>query len=248
MNNNILVGSTDKEIEKKDKLVNILLGGNIYKDELIQNLGLFIPRQHMTRILAINELYKKILDKHGVIMEFGVRWGQNLALFTQFKGIYEPYNYNRKIIGFDTFEGFMNVDENNDKNLRDGQYAVTRNYENVLKDILNYHKDNNPISHISETLIIKGDASQKIIEYLNENPQTIISFVYFDFDIYKPTIDCLNAIKPHLTRGAVIAFDELNDSNFKGETIAFKEFFDINKTKLYRTSYDPVISYIYFNE
>lgn len=34
-------------------------------------------------------------------MEFGVRWGQNLALFESFRGIYEPYNYNRKIVGFD---------------------------------------------------------------------------------------------------------------------------------------------------
>mgnify|MGYP003971701973 CR=1 FL=1 len=28
-----------------------------------------------------NEIYKKIIDVHGVIMEFGTRWGQNLALF-----------------------------------------------------------------------------------------------------------------------------------------------------------------------
>jgi hypothetical protein len=200
----------------------------------------------MTRILAINEIYTKIINKHGIICEFGVRYGQNLALFTQFKGIYEPYNFNRKIIGFDTFTGFKNV--NIDKNVNENDYNVPDNYEKTLIDILNFHKNNNPIPHCNETIIIKGDASLTLDDYLKNNLHTIIAFVYFDFDIYKPTIDCLNLIKPHLIKGALIAFDELNESLFPGETIAFKEFFDINNTKIYRTSFDPSISYIYFNE
>ena len=39
-------------------------------------------------------------------MEFGVRWGQNLITLNNLRGIYEPFNHSRKIIGFDTFEGF----------------------------------------------------------------------------------------------------------------------------------------------
>ena len=31
-------------------------------------------------------------------MEFGVRWGQNLALFESFRGIYEPYNYSVELL------------------------------------------------------------------------------------------------------------------------------------------------------
>ena len=54
-----------------------------------------------------HELYQKILNVHGVVIEFGTRWGQNLALFESFRGMYEPYNHFRKIIGFDTFEGFL---------------------------------------------------------------------------------------------------------------------------------------------
>jgi hypothetical protein len=41
-----------------------------------------------------------------VIMEFGVRWGRNLALFDSFRGIYEPHDCTRKVIAFDTCEGF----------------------------------------------------------------------------------------------------------------------------------------------
>ena len=38
-------------------------------------------------------------------MEFGLRWGQNLALLIAIRGMLEPYNIKRSIIGFDTFEG-----------------------------------------------------------------------------------------------------------------------------------------------
>ena len=40
----------------------------------------------------MNELYQKTLDVTGDILEFGCRWGQNLSLFLNFRGIYEPYN------------------------------------------------------------------------------------------------------------------------------------------------------------
>jgi len=35
----------------------------------------------------MNELYKRILPIHGVVIEFGVRWGTNLSLFTNVRGM-----------------------------------------------------------------------------------------------------------------------------------------------------------------
>lgn len=72
------------------------------RGEILDNLGLFCRRQSLSRIITMNKLYEMVVNTHGVIMEFGVRWGQNLALFQSFRGMYEPFNYNRKIIGFDT--------------------------------------------------------------------------------------------------------------------------------------------------
>lgn len=75
----------------------------IPSDEKLSHLGLFTRRQPMSRVMFMWEVYKKIIDVHGVIFEFGVRWGQDLALFESFRGMLEPFNYNRKIVGFDTF-------------------------------------------------------------------------------------------------------------------------------------------------
>ena len=74
----------------------------IPNDELIKNLGLFLTPASLGRILFINHLYEKILNKQGVIAEFGCRYGQNLSLFMALRGIYEPYNRLRKIIGFES--------------------------------------------------------------------------------------------------------------------------------------------------
>jgi hypothetical protein len=214
----------------------------------LENIGLYLKRQNLSRILMMHDMYKKILDLQGIVCEFGVLWGQNLALFESFRGIYEPYNYTRKIVGFDTFEGFPHVDEKDGKSdiAKKGSYSVTKEYENYLGEVLNYHENQSPISHIKKYELIKGDATKTIKTFLGKNPEIIIAFAYFDFDLYEPTKICLEAIMPHLTKGAVIGFDELNSRRFPGETLAFNEVFGINKYKIYRDRRNTLLSYIVF--
>jgi hypothetical protein len=218
----------------------------IPKEELLLNLPLFIKRQDLTRILFLNELYKKILDVHGIIMEFGVRWGKDMALFESFRGIYEPFNHSRKIIGFDTFQGFPAVHEKdgNSDVVNKGAYAVSENYQEYLKEIMDYHEQESPISHIKKYQLIKGDASQEIDKYLKENPETIIALAYFDFDIYEPTKKCLQAIRGRLTKGSIVGFDELGVHYFPGETQALQEALGLDKYKIKRSPYSSVQSYI----
>src|ERR1700722_20269565 len=70
-----------------------------------------LKRQSLSRILYYNELYRKIVEIPGVICEFGVQRGAPMAQLINFRGIYVPFNHSRKIVGFDTFEGFPYVDE-----------------------------------------------------------------------------------------------------------------------------------------
>jgi len=217
----------------------------IPENELLLNLGLFIKRQDLTKMLFMNEIYKKILNVPGVAIEFGVRWGQNLTLFESFRGIYEPFN-NRKIVGFDTFEGFPSVHEKDGKSeiVTVNAYSTTKGYEDYLKQILDYHEQESPISHIKKYQIIKGDATIEIDKFLKGNPETIIALAYFDFDIYEPTKKCLEAIKGHLTKGSIIGFDDLNLHDFPGETLALKEVFGLDRYRIIRSPYSSVQSYI----
>lgn len=98
-----LVGSTTTESNNKESLASELRKTDIPNTELLDNLGLYLTRQELSRINFMQKLYEKIIPVHGVVMELGVRWGQNMALFSVLRGIHEPFNYNRRIIGFDTF-------------------------------------------------------------------------------------------------------------------------------------------------
>jgi hypothetical protein len=62
--------------------------------------------------------------------------------------------------------------------------------------------------------------------------------------LYEPTKKCLEAIRPFLTRGSVIAMDELNCEEFPGETVAFKEVFGLDKYKIVRSKFLPDRSYV----
>jgi hypothetical protein len=178
--------SNQTEISNREWFLNQLKQSPIPNNEILDNMGLYLKRQTLSRILFMQQLYLQIIEVHGVIMEFGVRWGQNLALFQSFRGIYEPYNYNRKIIGFDTFEGFPETHPKDGNKSAVGDYKVTDQYEEYLKAILNYHESESPISHIKKHEIVKGDATVTIDQYLESHPETIVALAYFDFDIYLP--------------------------------------------------------------
>jgi hypothetical protein len=218
----------------------------IPSNEVLTQLGLFLNRQSLSRIMFMHELYSRIVPIHGVVMEFGVRWGQNLALFSSFRGMYEPYNYNRKIIGFDTFAGFPSVapQDGNDSIASPGAYGVTQNYEEYLEAVLSYHERESPLSHLTKHELVKGDATVTLEKYLKDHPETIIALAYFDFDLYEPTKKCLTLIKDHLTRGSVVGFDELNWPAFPGETLALKEVFGLDRYSIRRSPLNPSPSYI----
>jgi hypothetical protein len=240
----VLSGSTSSELDRRENFHKLFKESPLPQNELLSNLGLYTSRQTLSRILFMHELYQKIVSVHGVIMEFGVRWGQNLALYQSFRGMYEPFNYNRKLIGFDTFEGFPSVDKKDGSSVNVGDYSVTKNYVDYLKAILDYHEAESPLAHMKKYSLEVGDASVTIVDFLKRHPETIVSLAYFDFDIYKPTKDCLEAILPHLTKGSILAFDELNFDKFPGETLALREVIGLSKYRIQRSPLNPLCSYL----
>jgi hypothetical protein len=215
-------------------------------DETLPNLGLFLTSKTLSRVLFFYEIYRKILNTHGVIMEFGVRWGQTLALMSALRGIFEPFNRHRKIIGFDTFAGFRGMGPEDGERCKsvDGSFSVSKNYEVYLEKLLNLADGLNPIPHLKKFELVKGDALQTIPDYLRRHPETIVSLAIFDFDIYKPTKAALEAVKPHLMKGSVLVFDELCDDIFPGETLALAEVLGLNNVRVQRMPMTARISYM----
>jgi len=233
--------ASEKQKSARERLLELFQTTPIPPEHLLVNLGLYMRSSVVAKFLYVNELYQQVVAIPGVVMEFGVWWGQNMALFESFRAAYEPYNYTRKIIGFDTYEGYPSVSG------QDGscdlvalnQYAVSENYEEHLSALLDYHQQENVMSHVKKYELVKGDATVTVSEYLSAHPETIVSLAYFDMQLYEPTLRCLEAIKPYLVKGSVVAMDELNSFEFPGETIAFREAFKDINFRLLRSRFLP---------
>jgi hypothetical protein len=240
----IVLSSNDEKAVQR-RLLNHFRALPLPDDELLANLGLFQSSKTLSRLLFFYEIYRKILNTHGVICEFGVRWGQTLSLLVALRGIFEPFNRHRKIIGFDTFEGFKGVGpkDGSQSATRDGSFSVTEDYEAYLEQLLEGLEALNPIGHLKKFELVKGDAVQTVPGYLKRHPETLVSLAIFDFDIYAPTRAALEAIRPHLFRGSVLVFDELCDDIFPGETIALREILGTERLRIERMPMTARVSY-----
>src|SRR5690606_33547106 len=92
--------ASSAELVNREGLTNLYKQSPIPENEKVTNSALFVKRQELSKILFLNHVYQKIIDSHGIIIEFGVRWGQNLVTLNNLRGIYEPFNYGRKLVGF----------------------------------------------------------------------------------------------------------------------------------------------------
>lgn len=245
-NYKLQVKANNDQIENRKNLTRLFHNSPLADEHLLVNLGLYQRSSTVAKILYLSELYEKIMPIPGVIMEFGSWYGQTLIQCMNLRAIFEPYNYTRKVIGFDTFSGYKGISakDGTDELVKRGQYAVPKKYIDHLSELLDYHEQENSMPHIKKYELVPGDASVTIKTYLKKHPETIIALAYFDMQLYKPTKACLTAIIPHLVRGSVIAMDEINASEFPGETIALKEVLGLAKHPIYRSRFLPDRSYI----
>lgn len=236
------------ETEAYQHLVRQLKRTPIPDQDVLANLGLFLTRSSFGRIQFLYKLYLRILEVHGVVMEFGTWWGQNLALFSTFRSLHEPYNLSRRIIGFDTFEGFPGVSEEDGaaEVMRKGAFALPGNYEDRLAQLLGAHESLAPRGNVQRFELVKGNVEETLPAYLERHPETVIAMAYFDLDLYRPTRSCLEAIRPYLARNSVLAFDQLCFQEFPGETLALREALGFETLRICHDPIPPIQSYVVF--
>lgn len=236
---------TPDQKNNRMQLIALYQDSKIPVQDMVVNFPLYTRSSAIAKLLYINELYELIIKTPGVIMEFGVWWGANLALFESLRAVYEPYNYTRKVIGFDTYEGYTSItaQDGNSDLVTENNYNVHEGYIDHLAKVLDCHQQENVMSNVKKYELVKGDATKTIHEYLGKHPETIISLAYFDMQLYAPTKACLEAIMPHLTKGSVIAMDEINCAEFPGETVALREVFGLENIRLIRSKILPDRSY-----
>lgn len=249
--------STPAQIEQREKILRLFQDRPLPDEHLLINLGLYMRSSALAKILFMNELYQYILDIPGVIMEFGVWWGQNLILSENLRAIYEPFNQTRRVIGFDTFSGYTSFSDKDQTNkeggftsyaevVKEGGYSVSEGYRSYLEEAIAAHEGNNVLGNIRKHKVIEGDVVDTVPEFFKENPETMVALAYFDLALYKPTKVCLESVLPHLLPGSLIVLDEFNFPEAPGETIAFREVFRDVKYRIRKSKYITDKTLVFF--
>jgi len=211
----------------------------------LENFPKYVRRQHLKRFLAMYEIFKLVLPVKGSVIDCGVYRGFSLMAWAKLSTILEPENLTRHIYGFDTFEGFSEIHEKDASRIavpERGSFCATNSYDELQALIAEYDRDRF-LGHLQKVYLIKGDATQTIPQLIADNPHLVVSLLFLDFDLYEPTKVAIEHFLPRMPKGAVIAFDELDNPIWPGETQALLDSIGICRLELRRIEWDPYIAY-----
>lgn len=239
-----------KDLEQFEKLSSYIANSPGELITKFDNFPKYVQRNALSRFLARYELFKLQLDVVGSIVDVGVGRGASIMTWAQLSAMFEPVNFTREIIGFDTFEGVVAVDpkdknqHNQDSNLlkKGGFHVETGMFEDI-NDAISVYDTNRYLNHIEKARLVKGDASKTLPAFLKKNPHLVISLLHLDVDLYKPTKTALSLLYKRIPKGGIIAFDELNTKMYPGETIALCETLGVNSLRIKRFPWATTLSY-----
>lgn len=218
----------DKDITERIKL----LAEKRTFEERQQNFPAYTSRMLITRFLAYYELFKLIQYKPGWIVECGIYRGFSYFSLAKFLEIFCMGDKTRKILGFDSFEGFSELapEDGGEKKSATRMKGGT-NPSDFEKDFFELLKLNNLDAFApwaNRMHVVKGDARFTIPQYANENPGLRISLLHIDIDIYEPVSVALENLYPLVVAGGVVVLDEYAHQDWPGESVALEEYFKKN--------------------
>ena len=232
----------EKEVGKKLEKMFLVCPDSV--ETKLENFTKYVKRQNLTRLFALYEIFKKILPVKGSIIECGVFRGFGLMAWAKMSAILEPVNLTRRIYGFDTFEGFTPVSDHDKSKYREIKSSdLSSDSFKELNELIKIYDSNRFLGHINKTSIINGDVTKTIPEFIKKNKHLVVSLLFLDFDVFAPTKVAIENFYPRMPKGAIIAFDELDNPIWPGETLALLETVGINKLKIERFDFDPYIGY-----
>jgi len=210
----------------------------------LENFPKYVRRQHLKRFLAFYEIFKLALPVKGSIVECGVYRGFGVMAWAKLSTILEPENLTRRIYGFDTFDGFPGLAEQDVSSRTDAAPHDLRadSYDELQALIREYDADRF-LGHVPKVELVKGDMTETIPRFVEANPHLLVSLLFIDCDLYEPTMAALRHFLPRMPKGAVLVFDDLDNPLWPGETTALVEHRGMKGLELRRLEWDPYLAY-----
>lgn len=194
------------------------------------------------KLLGQYELYKKITNLPGSIVECGVYKGVSLTRWMTFRHALET-DESRKVIGFDAFgqfptKGLVRAD--------DLSFASTHDNDSggpgIDKEMLSTRLSEKGFTNFE---LIKGNVAESLHEYFMAHDYERISLLHLDMDVYEPTKLALGILIDKIVPGGLVVIDDYGTVN--GATEAVDEFisdYPRKKLTLERAPYYKIPAFI----
>lgn len=219
--------SPAESIEARREIFRLMNAYQATDDERERSLGLFLRGSLLARILAITDIYKQIVNIPGAIFDVGTWRGQTAVICENLRAIYEPLHFNRRIVCFDTFEGYQGFSEKDKATSlhRDGTYGVGGDdYAAFLHHLLIQHEKSNAMGHNNgKHRVVKGDCRITIPQFFTDHPNEYLALAFFDVNSYDPTLKAFDQVWAKLVPGGIVAFWQLTRDTIPAEARVYAE-------------------------
>jgi hypothetical protein len=179
----------------------------------------FINKRTLREVLWLNEIYNRIDEVPGHIVELGVGPGTNTIIFGNLIKLYSDEDL-RAYYGFDTFGGYEPEDLDSSPHLPEEAWQDLDVSE--IRQTLNTHDVDDV------TTLVKGDLKETLPEWIDnaytekKSPGNLhVALLYIDCNSYLPAKTGMEELFEYLSPGAIVCVDELRQG---GETRALREF------------------------
>jgi len=219
----------DFDLNHWTELKNIVKDGNLSIEDLLENYLAFIRRRDLPRLLAHYEMFKKIVDLPGSIVELGVYRGSGFFTWANLLETFCPGDRIRKVFGFDDFEGYSKFRKGKDDAAKIFTSELSYNLKsdfNLVERLTKLHNDDNILRGIERCRIINGDICKTVPKFVSNTKGLKLSLLYLDVNLYESTKIGLEYFYPLVVPGGIVAFNGYGQQPWEGEAKAIEEFFE----------------------
>ncbi|MCA1977685.1 MAG: hypothetical protein LDL19_00460, partial [Thiobacillus sp.] len=163
----------------------------------------------------------------GIVMDVGTWRGQTAVVCENLRAIFEPLHFNRRIVCFDTFEGYRGFsDKDRPTPLHgEGTYSLEGgSYADFLRHLLRLHERCNAMGHNNgKHQVVSGDCRETIPRFFADNPNEFVALAFFDVNAYEPTRVSFESIWDRMPPGGIAAFWQLTRPSVPAEGRVYVE-------------------------
>lgn len=206
-----------------------------------------LNRISLSKILFYEDITRRIVNIPGAILELGVQWGALTSLLYNLTAIHEPYNFRRKIVGFDTFSGFP-ASSLSEAELNQGwlpsDLAGASDAKQIALRCLDAHQVFSAMSHMARHEFVEGDVIETLPTWFSTNPSETVALCIFDMDLGIPTKEALKHVLRRSQKGTILVFDEYSHPRFPDEGAVVREMLDVMNLQPVKSPLLPYTSFI----